>query len=199
MQYQILREVSIMARTKANKDQPKESKLTLAKINQYDSQLDEVKRIPLPRNDFITIQTKFRKTKIEKFILDLYEALLVLRIEKVKISDVRNAIVVYQMLLIKHFSDLGLGVLDMEKKEDVSKLLKIADKLIDLGVYDTIINSFPQEEINKIDEAIKASKIMKDQMGEMFLQAVMNEHEKIASLVNEENGVDEDASVQQPE
>lgn len=118
--------------------------------------LNKLKDIPLLNGKYvIQLHETFLETQIQKFLLDFQEAALILKADQVSLADMRNGLLLYQMLLVKHFTNSGLDHLLMNKKDDVAKLLSIAEDLINIGVFKEIIEHFPQAELDKIDQFTK--------------------------------------------
>lgn len=118
--------------------------------------LNKLKDIPLLNGKYvIQMHEAFLETQIQKFLLDFQEAALILKADQVSLVDMRNGLLLYQILLIKHFTNSGLDHLVMNKIDDVVKLLGIAEDLINIGVFQEIIEHFPQAELDKIDQFTK--------------------------------------------
>ena len=101
------------------------------------------------------VDQKFRNTAIQKMFLenlnnhDNYKDLS----ESIKTSY-------FMFLLIKHFTDLEIA-----KTDDFEYQVSVLNALLDLGIYETLINSFPESEIEKVNEyVIKFSKNMDEFM-----------------------------------
>lgn len=153
--------------------QPK--KLTLNDLNKLDKQLDELRTIYLADGKYTCqVYTKFRTTKIQKMLLDLQECFELLKQENVNLEDVKNMFLIFNMLLIKHFTDLPLEKIDVSTREGISKLIRVADQLTDTGLFAEIINSFDSNEIQKINSLLRESNMMGEQLGEMMARIALN-------------------------
>ena len=109
------------------------------------------------KNYEVLVDQKFRNTVIQEMFLeslnnhDNYKDLS----ESIKTSY-------FMFLLIKYFTDLEIA-----KTDDFEYQIRLLNALLDLGIYEMLINSFPESEIEKVNEyVIKFSKnigeLMKD-------------------------------------
>ena len=99
----------------------------------------------------VLVDQKFRNTVIQEMFLeslnnhDNYKNLS----ESIKTSY-------FMFLLIKYFSDLEIA-----KTDEFEYQIRVLDAMLDLGIYETLMNSFPESEIEKVNEyVIKFSKNM---------------------------------------
>ena len=170
-------------KTKQQAEQQQPKKLTLVDISKEHKKIDQyVEVILLDGKYTVKVAKTFMKSKIQRFLLDLQDALLVLESEKVNTQDVGNMFIIYQMCLLKQFTDLPLKHLDMSKKRDVSKMLTVANQLLDLGVLEEIIKAIPENEMKKIEQVVKEVDQIGKQFGEMLASATFAEQEKLKEL-----------------
>jgi len=101
------------------------------------------------KNYEVLVDQKFRNTVIQEMFLeslnnhDNYKDLS----ESIKTSY-------FMFLLIKYFTDLEIA-----KTDDFEYQIRLLNALLDLGIYEMLINSFPESEIEKVNEyVIKFSK-----------------------------------------
>src|SRR2546422_250137 len=95
-------------------------KLSLVHLSNLDKQQDELKTVLLAEGKFqLEINVKFRTTLIQKLLLDYGDAIRVIRKEtsQVTVDDVSNMLLIYHMLIIKYFTNLGLKLIDCSKKK----------------------------------------------------------------------------------
>jgi hypothetical protein len=90
----------------------------------------------------VLIDQKFRPTKLNELILELlnnFENINKLN-EAVKISY-------FMFLVIKYFSDV-----DVAKCEKFEDQIRVLNAMLDLEIFDKIINAFPEDELKKVNE-----------------------------------------------
>jgi len=147
----------------------KQNQLTVTGINkQHSEEFKSVKRVHLNNGDYIDIQTRFKKTSIQKLIMDYQEILDQLHKSKVDADVAKPITFVYYILLLKHFTSLNNIPIDIEK------MILICEKLIDLELLEEIFAHFPQEQLAKvaqmIEQAARNSKLIGAQIGELLIQ-----------------------------
>lgn len=158
-------------------------KLTLVDLSKEAKALDEYIEVSLLGGKYsVQVNKVFTNSRIQRFLLDVQDALLILRSEKVNMNDIGKYFTLYQMCLFKHFTDLPLKHLDTSNKKDVSKLLDVADQLLDLDIFSELLSALPQEEKKKIEEAVQNIEGMGNQLGELMLAATNNEAKKLEKL-----------------
>lgn len=169
-----------MAKKKSQENEPK--KLTMAEVSRLAKQAQRYKEVVLLDGQYkMKIHENFLESDIQRFVLDLQDALLVLKSENVSATDITNYLIIYQMLLLKHFADVGLRHIKIDKK-GVKKLLGIAKDLTDIGIFQMIKDIFDIEELNKIDEYVQKFELVNKELGDMLVQAVLNEKKKLNDL-----------------
>jgi hypothetical protein len=93
----------------------------------------------------VLVDQKFRNTVLQTMVLEAlnnYKYLEGLD-EGVKLSY-------YMFQMIKHFTDI-----DIAKTDNFEDQIRVLNAMIDLGIFETITNAFPENEINKASEFIK--------------------------------------------
>jgi len=155
----------------------KQKHLSLASINkQHAAEFNQMKRVTLKNGDYIDIQEKFRKTSIQRLLLDYSDILEQLKNKNVSWEVFKNATFIYYMLLLKHFTSLSNTI-----PLDVEKMVLICEKLIDLELIEEILNQFDPEEVKKVENMIeqvgKNSNFIGNALGEAFVSAVLNEQD----------------------
>lgn len=98
------------------------------------------------KNYAVTIDVKFQPTKLQALIMELVEKYQHIS----KLDDVLDISYYANFLLLKYFTDLGL-----EEVDDFNKQLQVFKGIIDLEIYDKIVENFAQEEIEKVNVYIK--------------------------------------------
>jgi hypothetical protein len=157
--------------------------LSLASINkQHSAEFNQVKRVTLKTGDYLDIQMKFRKTSIQRLLLDYLDILEQLKSKNVSWEVFKDATFVYYMLLLKHFTSLNNIPLEIEK------MVKVCEKLIDLDLLEEILNHFDPEETKKVQDMIEKvrqnSNLIGNALSEAFVSAVVNEQNKDDSNAN---------------
>ncbi|OXS56860.1 hypothetical protein B1A99_18535 [Cohnella sp. CIP 111063] len=128
----------------------KQTKLTMTGINRkHDKEFGSLKRVDLSTGDYIEIYQRFRKTSIQKLVLDYLDILNAMKEGGRKLGS-GAMVFVYYMLLLKHFTTLGSII-----PEDLGQMIGVGEKLLDLGVMEQILNEFPQQELDKLNAAIQ--------------------------------------------
>lgn len=132
----------------------KSNKLTLAKLNTVDSKNDQRKTIYVtPENYEVNVHTYFRESLMEDVVTE-YIALVEDLRTKTEIDDVliRGTLSLFNVLVMKKFTDLPFP-----KKIDLNALINISRKFMDNGITNEVINSFPKEELDKLEQRFKAA------------------------------------------
>jgi len=153
----------------------KQKHLSLASINkQHAAEFNQMKRVTLKNGDYIDIQLKFKKTSIQRLLLDYSDILEQLKNKNVSWEVFKDATFIYYMLLLKHFTSLGNSI-----PLDIEKMVVICEKLIDLDLLEEILNQFDPEELKRVQDMIeqvgKNSNFIGNALGEAFVNAVINE------------------------
>jgi hypothetical protein len=152
----------------------KSKKLTLSNISKLNSELNERKVIRVCGDYEVQIDIKFRRTKIQKVILDYFTILQDLK-KRENINDetiVHTTSLLYA-LIIRYFSDIPLPDID-----DVEKLIQVSNSLLDLGIMEELFgeNGFPKDQVELLTKEIdKAANGIGNILGELSLQSVLSE------------------------
>ncbi|GMX64383.1 hypothetical protein Elgi_36520 [Paenibacillus elgii] len=148
--------------------------LTVTSINKaHSKEFNSQKKVTLKTGDFIMIQQKFKKTSIQRMLIDYQGILEQLRQKEVSMEVVKDMTFVYYMLLLRHFTNLN------NIPNEIDKMVIVCEKLNDLDLLEEILSSFDKEEMKKVDEMIKQvsenSKFLGEQIGDIFAKAALNE------------------------
>ena len=127
----------------------------------------------------VTIDVKFQPTKLQAMILDLVEKYQHIS----KLDDVLDISYYANFLLLKYFTDLGL-----EKVDDFNKQLKVFKGLVDLEIFDKVVDGFDTVELEKVNVYIKKigenlKKVSKDPQVMEDIQQMVSE---ISQIENKE-------------
>jgi hypothetical protein len=124
----------------------KDKKLTLNVLKKQDEQLYKQKEINV--NGYkVMIDTKFRKTKLQKLINELVQVSDYIKENKYQI----DILTYLYILLIKYFTDIPVP-------NELEKQIIMTNLLIDNGYFEAIVNEFDQNEINKFIEMLNMYK-----------------------------------------
>lgn len=129
----------------------------------------------------VLIDTKFQPSKIQALIMELAE-----QQQKIKnLDDILDISFYSSYLLIKHFTDISIT---KTVENDFEQQIRVFKALVDLGLYDQIIDSFEESEMNKINEYLKKAndrikEIDKNPEAMKELEEIMSD---IANLENPE-------------
>jgi len=149
----------------------KKKHLSLTDVEkQHVKEFNELKRVHLKNGSYCDVYVKFRPTKIQKLIEEYQDILVQLgKRDELMGDNIKGLSFIFYMLLLRHFTTLGDQI-----PLDIEKMIVACEKLIDLGILEELLNAFPQEEINKIDEMIRKidanTRLIGDQIGELILQ-----------------------------
>jgi len=127
----------------------------------------------------VTIDVKFQPTKLQAMILELVEKYQHIS----KLDDVLDISYYANFLLLKYFTDLGL-----EKVDDFNKQLKVFKGLVDLEIFDKVVDGFDPIELEKVNVYIKKigenlKKVSKDPQVMEDIQQMVSE---ISQIENKE-------------
>lgn len=124
----------------------------------------------------VIIDNGFRESKVMDIITELQ-----VRSEYFKLHDLEdfNTAMLQQKLLLQHFTDIKFPELDKENPlKTFSKEANLLKSLIDIGVYEQIMNSFREEDINFMSELfVKYSNNIR-KMNDNVLQMINKEQMK---------------------
>jgi len=120
----------------------------------------------------IEINKYFKKTEIQKMIVDYFSFKEELKAIVTDLELVRNTAFLFPALLVKYFSNVPLS-------DDLVELISGTETLMDIEVFDHIVGSLPQEEVERVNSMIKT---MTDNI----------------PLMNKMLGIDESSNEKQP-
>jgi len=143
-----------------------QKKLTLTAMNKLDQKYNEKKPILLLNQYQHTVHTHFRRSDIQKLLIDYFNVLQELKEYEELDSDILiKASSLLNVLVIKYFSDIELPRLD-----HIEAMIRASMILLDLGVMDQLFSDlgFPKDQLELLSNEInKASVKMEEQLGEM--------------------------------
>lgn len=157
----------------------KQKQLSLSTINkQHSAEFSQKKRVTLKNGDYLDLQVKFKKTSIQRLLLDFQEITEQLKDKNVSWKVFRDSTFVFYMLLLRNFTSLGDSI-----PLDIEKMIILCEKLIDLDLLEEIMGHFEKEELDKIYALIKEvgenSNFIGNTLGEAFVSATINENKEI--------------------
>ncbi|MFS0855144.1 hypothetical protein [Paenibacillus taichungensis] len=132
----------------------KSNKLTLAKLNAIDSKNNQRKTIYVtPDNHEVNVHTYFRESLMEDVVTEYIAIVDELR-SRTEIDDIliKSTLSLFNTLVMKKFTDLPFP-----KKLDLESLVKYSRVLLDNKITTEVINSFPKEELDKLEQRFKAA------------------------------------------
>ncbi|WP_339304594.1 hypothetical protein NST33_18615 [Paenibacillus sp. FSL L8-0435] len=132
----------------------KSNKLTLAKLNAVDSKNNQRKTIYVTSENYeVNVHTYFRESLMEDVVTE-YIALVEELRSQTDLDDVliRGTLSLFNVLVMKKFTDLPFP-----KNMGLGSLIEISRKFMDNGITNEVINSFPKEELDKLEQRFKAA------------------------------------------
>ncbi|MGV2886813.1 hypothetical protein [Paenibacillus taichungensis] len=132
----------------------KSNKLTLAKLNAIDSKNNQRKTIYVtPDNHEVNVHTYFRESLMEDVVTEYIAIVDELR-SRTEIDDIliKSTLSLFNTLVMKKFTDLPFP-----KKLDLESLVKYSRVFLDNGITTEVINSFPKEELKKLEDRFKVA------------------------------------------
>jgi hypothetical protein len=94
----------------------------------------------------VLIDEKFQPSKIQALIMELVEKYQEIQ----SLNDVFDISYFANFLIIKYFSNV-----DMAKVDSLDKAIRVFKALVDLGLYEQIIDKFDEKELQKLNDYIK--------------------------------------------
>jgi len=140
-------------------------KLNIAQLKSLDKQFSEQKEVII--NDYkLNVDTKFRNSKIIAMFADLQEKINHCRLNGIEISDAIWAL--YPVLLIKYFTSLDIP-------NEIEQQFHINDQLIDHNFLVPIIEAFPEDQMDIINEKLQLLLDNKDAITDLIADEVLKE------------------------
>lgn len=160
-----------------------QKKLTIASVKkQHKKEFGELKKIILHNGEYVMIHKKFRKTNIQKFVMEYLGILDSIKEKGITIETFKELSFVYYMLLLRNFTNLDIIPLDIEQ------MIILCEELNDLDLLEEIVSAFDENEIAKIQKLIdqmteNADKNeLADLIAEMFVKST---EEKVSYNIDE--------------
>lgn len=126
----------------------------MAKLNTIDNRKNQRKTIYVtPEKYEVIIHTYFRESLMEDVVTE-YIALVDELRSRTEIDDnlIRDTLSLFNILVMKTFTDLPFP-----KKMNIDSLTAISKKFLDNGITTEVINSYPKEELKKLEERFKVA------------------------------------------
>jgi hypothetical protein len=127
----------------------------------------------------VLIDEKFQPTKIQNLIMELAE-----KQQQIKnLNDILDLSFFANYLIIKYFTNI-----EMVKVDDLEKSIRVFKALVDLGIFEQIMDQFDEKEMQKVNEYIKkmsdkVKELDKNPEAKKDLEQIMND---LAGLQNPE-------------
>lgn len=151
------------------------AKLTTAKINKINKELDQKRKIYiLQDHDEVNISVIFKDTTVDKLILD-YLSVLETVSKSSELTDdmIRGTIGVLNLLILREFSDVPMIP---KTTNDIQKLIDVTYVLYNTGILEAVMDQFDPEQIKKVHEKLeKVSKRAGELLGEMAVRTTLND------------------------
>jgi len=130
----------------------------------------------------IEINKYFKKTEIQKMIVDYFSFKEELKTIVFDLELVRNTAFLFPALLVKYFSNVPLS-------DDIVELISGTETLMDIEVFDHIVGALPQEEVERVNSMIKTMTdnipLMNKMLGNENINEISNEEQYIGTEVEE--------------
>ena len=94
----------------------------------------------------VLIDKKFQPTKIQELIMEMLEK----QQQISKFEDIFNMTYYVNYLIIKYFTNISIANVN-----DFEKQIRVFKALLDLEIFEKVVESFDQSEIDKINKYIK--------------------------------------------
>jgi len=123
------------------------NKLDLSVIKNASSKQFTTKTVCIPvdgKDYFVEIDTVFKTTKIEKMIMDFLKSENVKKLEEL---DECSKISYFMLMIICNFTSL-----EIPKDLEFAEQLNLISNLIDLGIFEKLIEQISDDEIKKVNE-----------------------------------------------
>lgn len=130
------------------------NKLTLTKLGSVDKKNNQNKKIYVTDERYeVKVCTYFRESMMEDVVTE-YIALVEELRSRTELDDVliRGTLGLYTTLVVKKFTDIPFP-----KKVGLDDLIKYSRLLLDNGITNEVINSFPKEETDKLEQRFKVA------------------------------------------
>lgn len=108
------------------------------------------------KNFEFLVDEKFKPSKVQALVSES-----LINFQKLKGYDESKRLKYYMFLIIKHFTDIEIS-------DDFEDQIRLLNAMIDLEIFEKIIDAFPEEEFVKCSDAIKqfgvrANKMLQDE------------------------------------
>jgi len=89
-----------------------------------------------------------------------------MRQKDISVDNMQSIAFLLPALLIKYFTDINIP-------DEIDKMILVVEKLIDLGVFEEIINEMPGKEIEKINNILKNIENNGSKIGELIGELII--------------------------
>ena len=130
----------------------------------------------------IEVNKYFKKTDIQKLIVDYLSFKEELPNMVSDLELIKDTAFIFPALLVKYFTNVPLS-------DNLMELISGTETLIDIEVFDHIVGSLPQEEVERVNNLIKTMTdnipLMNQLMGNDNINESFNEEQSINTEVEE--------------
>lgn len=114
----------------------------------------------------VSINKHFKISDIQKLLIDYQEYIEQMRQKDISVDNMQSIAFLLPALLIKYFTDINIP-------DEIDKMILVVEKLIDLGVFEEIINEMPGKEIEKINNILKNIENNGSKIGELIGELII--------------------------
>jgi len=159
------------------------NKLDLNTIKNASSKQFTTKTVCIPvdgKDYFVEIDTTFKTTKIEKMVMNFLKSE---DVKELEVLDEGSKISYFMFMIIRNFTDLSIP-------EDLgfAEQLNLISNLIDLGIFEKLIENIPEDEIKKVNEYMVKFNLNLDKIIEEGKENLISEDVVENKTVNDESG-----------
>jgi len=159
------------------------NKLDLNTIKNASSKQFTTKTVCIPvdgKDYFVEIDTTFKTTKIEKMVMNFLKSE---DVKELEVLDEGSKISYFMFMIIRNFTDLSIP-------EDLgfAEQLNLISNLIDLGIFEKLIENIPEDEIKKVNEYMVKFNLNLDKIIEEGKENLISEDVVENKIVNDESG-----------
>lgn len=150
-------------------------KLTLTELNKIHKKYKEKEEKYILDGQYkVTVDKHWRLSIIEELIFEWQEIISLLREEeKMALNDVKNIMLLPNLLVLKYFTNI------FPKNIKFEKMLDCYDVLLDIGAFKEIFNDvLPQDELKKFYDKLEEYTKNINEIGELFTNIALREDAK---------------------